>query len=408
MITERLMAAGSWDVQLVEDTPRRLLEQISVERIGFAQLVVTSARLDPRQLGDSEMLGLSRYTGLYRAQEGDLRLSGPGLGILLGDEDGKGDIYEAARSVPNGWLTEWVNSLRPVALRPGTTWSPGGSYTGSFFLVNAREAFETLAGEFNRPVEWRVNPNLTFDVGDPTDPGMYGPPRTIILHGAGSGGRDLNLIGVQARSGITADLEDYTTKIIVEYEIEHDAATDNFLYHDWETTGQSGPAVTSESWTERAFATAQTPDAQVPYARPAGGPVVLDRLIQLDHDAGEDVDPQTQANMQLGRFNRPRREVTVDGGDYDIGHMSRVGSTVLLYAPPVLMDMANPTHFRGRVTYPVAQRLVGMTWPLRRGMGVYLRHARTSPPTWIDLTNFVDWDTGDVRLEVGELPRPSR
>ena len=385
MITERLMAAGSWDVQLVEDTPRRLLEQISVERIGFAQLVVTSARLDPRQLGDNEMLGLSRYTGLYRRQEGDLRLSGPGLGILLGDEDGKGDIYETERSAPNGWLTEWARLLRPVALRAGTTWSPGGSYTGTFFLVNAREAFETLAGEFNRPVEWRVNPNLTFDVGDPTDPGMYGPPRTIILHNAGSGGRDLNLIGVQARSGITADLEDYTTKIIVEYEIEH------------------------ESWTERAFATAQTPDAQVPYARPSDGPMVLDRLIQLDRDAGEDADPQAQANMQLGRFNRPRREVTVDGGDYDIGHMSRVGSTVYLYSPPVVMDLTNPVHFRGRVTYPVAQRLVWMTWPLRRGMGVYLRHApHLVRTTWIDLTNFVDWDTGDVRLEDGELPRPSR
>ena len=136
--------------------------------------------------------------------------------------------------------------------------------------------------------------------------------------------------------------------------------------------------------------------------------MVLDRLIQLDSDAGEDADPQAQANMQLGRFDKPRREVTVGGGDYDIGHMSRVGATVYLYSPPVVMDLTNPVHFRGRVTYPVAQRLVGMTWPFTRGMGVYLRHNRTSPATWIDLTDVVEWETGDVRLEVGELPRPSR
>ena len=105
------MAAGEWDVQLVEDTPRRILEAIDIETAGFGQLVILPTRLDPRAHTDATLLSLARYTGIFRKQEGDFRLSGPGLPILLGDEDNKGDIYEVERATANGWLSQWVTSL---------------------------------------------------------------------------------------------------------------------------------------------------------------------------------------------------------------------------------------------------------------------------------------------------------
>ena len=94
-VTERVMAAGEWSLQLVEDTPRRVMEAIDIEVAGFGQLVILPSRLDPRNHTDAGMLSCARYTGLFRKQEGDFRLSGPGLPILLGDEDGKGDGKQA-------------------------------------------------------------------------------------------------------------------------------------------------------------------------------------------------------------------------------------------------------------------------------------------------------------------------
>ncbi|MGL5246711.1 MAG: hypothetical protein ACRC8U_00785, partial [Brooklawnia sp.] len=77
-----------------------------------------------------------------------------------------------------------------------------------------------------------------------------------------------------------------------------------------------------------------------------------------------------------------------------------------LYAPPVIMDTTTPVQFRGRTCYPVTVRLMGLTWPITRGMGVYLRTSKGAV-VWHDLTNYVAWESGDVQLEVDSMPRPS-
>lgn len=384
------MSAGSWSLQLVEDTPRRVLEAIDIEVAGFGQLVILPSRLDPRNHTDATLLGLARYTGLFRKQDGDFRLGGPGLPILLGDEDNKGDIFEVERTTAKGWLTQWAASLRPVSLKAGSTYSPGGAYTGGFYLVTAREALETLKGEFNAPIEWRVTPDLKFHVGTVfgtagTDALYDSTPKVIVLHNAGEGGSDFGLTGVRGVSGLIRDLEDYTTKVV-------------YVTEQWDED--------LEDYTTE-VTTAATPEASIPFGRPSdGGPVVLDRLIEGNSDDGSDVDPQAQADMQLGRFDSIRREITVEGGAYDVGHLSPVGSRIWLYAPPVVMDAANPLQFRGRVCYPVAVRLMGLTWPITRGMGVYLR-TNKGAVVWHDLTNYVAWESGDVQLEVDSMPRPS-
>ena len=80
-VTERVMAAGEWSLELVEDTPRRVLEAIDIEVSGFGQLVILPSWLDPRNHTDATLLGLARYTGLFRKQDGDFRLGGPDLPI---------------------------------------------------------------------------------------------------------------------------------------------------------------------------------------------------------------------------------------------------------------------------------------------------------------------------------------
>ena len=404
------MAAGEWDVQLVEDTPRRILEAIDIETAGFGQLVILPTRLDPRAHTDATLLSLARYTGIFRKQEGDFRLSGPGLPILLGDEDNKGDIYEVKRSTANGWLSQWVTALLPVSLSAGGVYSPGGSYTDSFYLVTAKQAYETLKGEFSAPIEWRITPDLKLHVG--TVFGTAGinalydeTPRLIVLHNAGTGGRDFGLTGAQGVSGMNRDLEDYTTKVVYKTEVTTTTNTEVVTDVDFVTPDTTTDTVT-ESSTETVVTVAATADVDIPFGRPTGGPVILDRLIEGNSNDGSDANPQAQADMQLGRFDAIRREIKVDYGDYEIGHIAPVGSYVWLYAPPVVMDAANPVQLRGRVCYPVKVRLMGCRWPISRGLGVYMR-ITSGGTRWVDLTDYVAWESGDVGLEVDSLPRPS-
>ena len=388
-VTERVMVAGAWAVDLAPETPGQLMEQIALSRAGFAQIEILPAHLDPREHSDETLLGLARYTGLYRSQEGTYRLSGPGLPVLLGDEEGKADIAETAISTPNGWLSQWVPALRPITLRSGTVTSPGGAYTGTFRLKNRKEAFEILNDAFG--VEWRIRPTLHLDVGPPS--ALYGSvPQLLILRNAGSGGRDLSPLpaaptSVQTLTGVVVedadwdeDLENYTTKTIY-------------------ATGEEGAEV---------LTTATTPDADIPYGRGIdSGPVIWDRLISASTDNGST--PQQMADALLARYTGIRRELRVSGGQLDAAQLPQVGAPVWLYAPPTVMDTASPIQFRGRTVWPITSRLLGMTWPITRGCGVYLRVWRSPQvlPVWHDLTDYVLWEDGDLQLEVGALPRGS-
>ena len=369
-VTERVLAAGDWSVTVSDETPRSLLEAIDVEKIGFSTLVILPTRLDPRVHTDADLLALARYTGIYRRQEG-LTLSGAGLPTLMGDEDGKGDVFESPRTTADGYLTQWVPALRPLSLAAGTVTSPGGSYTKSFYLITAKEAFETLNATFG--VEWRITPDLKLHVGTPA--ALYGTtPKIIVLADAGEGGRDIFLTGVAAAAGLSVDLEDYASKIIVPYGAETEVAVAEVSAH--------------------------------PYRRPTdGGPALIDKVISAGTD--DATDPQIQADAALETAGLPRREVAVQDTHYDLGLIAPVGSYVWLYAPPMIVDTGSPVQFRGRACYPQMIRLMGMTWPVTIGSGVYLRTTGTGGVVWQDLTEVVEWETGDVRLEVGALPRRS-
>ena len=104
-VTERVMAAGDRSITLSSETPRKLLEAINVEAIGFSTLVILPAHLDVRAHTDADLLALARYTGIYRRQEG-LTLSGAGLPTLMGDEPGEVTVPAAS----------------DIGLRAGTHW----------------------------------------------------------------------------------------------------------------------------------------------------------------------------------------------------------------------------------------------------------------------------------------------
>lgn len=375
-ITEYVMRAGEWSLELEPGTPRSVLEEVRVNSAGFSQIVILPARLDPTTVDDATMLSHARYVGTYRSQtDTGLGLAGAGLSTILGDEDGKGDVYESSRSTVNGWLSQWYTSVFPVGLLTGAITSPGGSYAGKFFLQTPREAWDILAGHFG--VEWRVRHSLHFDVG--TWQTLYGATPNVVILGASaglSGGRDLGLTGVMGGSDLAVDLEDYTSKVV------------------YLTGDRDAPTVTTAGGDSTA------------YRRPTGHPLIMDRRIEAFDDAGS---PATGAAMQLGRFTLPRMAWSVETtGTYDLGRDCPIGSPVYLYDPATGLTGPDPVTYRGTQIYPTQTRVMGMTSPIRAGYGVYLRRPSGAPATYVDLTPHVRPETGSQRVDLGALPRPSR
>jgi hypothetical protein len=70
-----------------------------------------------------------------------------------------------------------------------------------------------------------------------------------------------------------------------------------------------------------------------------------------------------------------------------------------------LHDLAGtPFTYAGQLVWPVAVRVMEMTWPIVEGMSVWLDNTHQGGDV-TDLTPFVEWEEGDTTLSVGSLPR---
>lgn len=381
--TEAVMAAGSWSLTLDPGTPRAIRDAIDVRTAGFSTLLVTSVHLNPDGLTDASMLSLARYGGIYRAQSASgLQLGGAGMNVLLGDEDGKGNVIRTAITTVNGTLAQWFAAGVPTSrVTAGTlTYSGGGALKRKFVHVTHREMWNGICDAFD--VEYRVKPSRVFDVG--TRDALYGAtPGAIILGGSAgaSPGRDIGMVGVSGAIGRDIDLEDLTTQVLYLWG-DPDAPTAG-------TYGGNHASLTAAS----------------------GHALFMERLIDItggDHDA---TSAEYEAAGVLYRNSAPRMEwdVAVTGG-YDVGRVAPVGSPLWLYDPANgLYDTGNALVFRGTQLAPIQSRLMGMETPIRKGMGVYLRRATsTTTQVWTDLTPYIVPEGGDQRLTIGALPRKSR
>lgn len=368
------VGAGSFDVSPY--TPSWILNLVHTQSAGFTHVVILPTHLDCRVVPDDGMLGAARYTGrLIHDEGGGNRVQFEHASAVLGD-----DVMETQQTTADGFLSQWFTQLAlPGGLIQGTVHPPiGGPYTLPFQYVTRKEAWETLTQHFG--VEWRVNPWLDIDVGP--WPALYGAdPRVIILNDAGTGGRDLTLTGVQGVASLDTDVEDWASRVIL---LTKDPSPP-------EGVDDPPPIVT--------VATGATPFRQA-----FGAPLVRDKLI--DNSSRVDPDPASTAAAELAKVNTPRFQLTVSSDGYHVEHLTPVGAPIFVFDPTGgAVDELNPVIFRGQVTFPIQTRVVGMTWPIRRGMGVYLRRQDGDTVTWTDLTPYVRWESGPTRLDVGVLPR---
>ena len=373
-VTERLMGIGGFSLKLREDTSRDIMRRLDVRVSGFSNIVITPSRITA-PLSDG-ILTAARYTGVLRAQRGDFGIMGCSASFYLGDENGIGTFFTTPVSVGSpGNFTSWASALIPGSgLTVGTVSTGFSGHVFSYDDMSLKEVLADVNSRFR--TEWRVNPDFTIDMGRRADLFRI-TPRVVISRNVG---RELGVFGVTGELGIDRSVEDLVRQV---------------LYYSG-----SGPTLT--------IANGGVADADFPYRSPDGGGLRRNKQVTAGTVAsGSETD---FADAEFEKVRYVHQEFTVTSDDYSISGVIEVGDNVWLDDPARgIQDTTQVVPGRPDLK-PEVIRCVGLTWAVRRGMGVYLRRwvkvSGVWTLEWTDLSDYIEFEDSRTEVEVGAKPRP--
>ncbi|MEV0306543.1 hypothetical protein [Nonomuraea fuscirosea] len=371
-VSEKLMELGSWQITLVDETPKTVLDTIEY----FGHLAFVPAHVEPGQYGD-HLLDMARYVGVVTARDVDhlrKQISGQSTAVWLGDADGKGDVLET----PVSLNSSFAQAMRAIlgngtAVVEGTLHSVPGVYRGTHVWQSKRKAIAYVATTMG--AEWRVTGSCKLDAGLATDLYEQTPSTVIVrkrpnLH---TDGDDLHLRGLRGDMGVSQDVKEWTSRVVLIAE------------------GNGSSVVT---------AAANNPD--VPYRDLRGQPVIRTRVISESTTSGGNA--AARAQYQLGQYVTPRSQMRMTTDDYDVSGAFRPGEWAWVYDWETgLVDLDNELMFRGELIHPVRLRMVGASWPVTPAMTVAYRGPGGE---WMDLTPYVAHEGGQTTVDVGDLLQP--
>lgn len=396
-VTEQLQALGQFEIRLTDDAPRSLRASVDL----FDHIIITPSRVDLALLGDtddlstdpagaSELLFPSEtlypaaelfaprsriydaavYTGVVRRlPRGDSpAIVGTGLAAWLGDEDDKGPLFETDVTFTAVTFVDAITALTPVALEVGDIEALTGTYSDTVNLQTARQAIDYVCGIFG--AEWRIRPGFVLDAGSIATLYGTGPTGVAVRRGIGW---DIDFDALPLASiEVDEDARDYTTRTLL---IGQGSGEDVVI------GAADGPAT--------------------PYVDPQGNPVQVTRMVfESDTSAGN---ANARAQLQQNRFAGIKRAVSIDLADYEVDGSARVGATIYVFDPDAgLYDLDTEIAWRGETIWPIALRVLGASWPVKAGMGVYWRN---QSGVIVDITDHVQTSSGDTQLTVGARPR---
>jgi hypothetical protein len=378
-VSQVSLALGSWSIKLAPGTPQDVINRLTY----LGHVSVSVGRPDVRISGDS-LLTSARYTGvLRRITSGDdgWALSGAGMAYWLGDENKKGPVITEQLLFTTATFSDVVNRVlaSSAAVKAGTIYPVTGGYTGYHQFVTVREVLDfvcsTMTSDTTNPVEWRVNGDATLDAGTASQLYTHDTPTAAIVR-SGFGG-DLHVRALPGSASVDEDIEDYATEVI--------------LLGQGEGLGIASAQV-------------KLPDAEIPYKDLFGNTVRIARTVsQSSTDAANSL---VQAQIALNQYANPRDAVTLTTEQFDIVGDVQVGDSVWVHDPAAGLVDESPTAtelvFRGQRINPVKLRVSELTWPVEAGMSVAYR---APDGTWIDLTDYVMWETGSTQVTVGGYDR---
>ncbi|MFJ4626169.1 hypothetical protein [Streptomyces sp. NPDC088847] len=368
-VTEVLNNLGEFEFELGTTVPRDVLDSIQY----FGHIALIPGRVDPKQYGDS-LLSAARYVGVVRrktlgddgrtnAVQDNIRIGGVGMAFWLGDEDGKGDVYETAQTFTAQGFSSVLTALLPDAVTPGTFGTVAGTYTGSHQYETPRSAIQYVCDTMSTtsvPVTWRVNGNATLDAGPHTDL-FVTDPKCIIIRKGSTPGNDMFMRSLQGSVDYTEDMEDFNTRVVMLGE----GSGDTF-----------------------ATGTADIDGLLNPYKDVHGNPLKLTRLVS-ESDTLED-NADTRAALALNQYSSSNKDFQFSTYDYDVHGTFDVGDYVYVYDPDLgLVNTANEVQFRGVLLNPVKVQVTESTWSITEDFTVAYRDVNG---VWSDLTDNIHFE----------------
>lgn len=395
------MAQGGFGVSLDKSiTPNSVVNTIDA----WGHIVIVPADLNPQEYSDSTLLNAAAYVGIVESLElgldEDVLIQGTGLVSYLGDGDTRGmPISESggpsgvrsyknktledtldSTGTPKGLLRQEDGSQGPI--RKGTITEPtdSGTYTGKHYTESALKAIKFVCQELD--VEFKIDtqgflsagPKENLFTGHTTDP-------TAIIVRDGEG-QDPNIDGIA------------TTSLIAQFNAAEFVSKVELIASKHGKEANIGSASASS----------------VPYKDLFGSDL---KRIQYVSDPGTQATSQTQrASAYLNELNLVKKTLNVSLEEYDIDGDFEVGDKVFIFDPDIgFMDTEADriadgrsslfeTIYQGQVLNPTKIRILGITWPIKEGYGVFYRD---KDGNYTELTDYCLWETGDVQLEIGDV-----
>lgn len=369
-VTEIIQSLGEWSLRLRRDTPKSVLDALTL----FGHIAVVPGQLSPAIVGDN-LLSAARYVGVYRGRSAaeDFELRGSGVSFWLGDEDDKGDVFESAVSFTGASFAATINGLLPPhgAITAGVIGAIPGTYTGTHQWQTPRSALTYVTDLYSSPsapVEWRVNYNGTLDADYVSNLYVTDPRAILVRRGSG---RDLKRWALPGSMSLDRKGDDITTRVVLLAEGE-------------------GPTI----------ATGAANVGVNPYKDMHGNTAWFTRLSSESDTTAANA--AARAALLLNRFTNPGSAVELSASAYDIKGDLAVGDYLYVYDPiSGFEDPAQEVYWQGERLNPALIRCVEMTWPIVGGWTVAFRD---SAGVWTDLSQWYEPESGDTNIKVGELP----
>ena len=398
-VTEKLMAPGQFNVQLDKTiTPNTIINQLDA----WGNIVIVPADLNVQEFSDATLLGAASYVGiLYSLEIGDeenVVLNGQGMVAYLGTSDSTGmPIAETGgptgvrsytnetlenvldtTGTPKGLLRDESGNQGPI--KKGTITDTGTNYTGSHYTESALKAIKYVCQEVG--AEFKISttgflsagPSSSLFAGHSTD------PTSIIVRN--QSGEDPNITGLT------------TTSLVAQYDASEFVNKVELVASKYGFEANYGQATASSN----------------PYKDIFGNTLKRTQYISDPQTPG--TSKTTRATAYLNELNEIKKTLNVSLEEYDIAGDFSVGDKIFIHDPDIgfvdteadrISDGRSnlfETTYQGQILNPTKIRILGLTWPIKNGYGVFYRK---SDGSYIELTDYMLWETGDVQLEIGDV-----
>lgn len=357
-VSEHLMRPGTFGVGLQSTAPALTVRKILdiIDGVG-GHIVVTPGRM-PEGTADATMLGLALYTGRITARPSRGQIEGVGISSWLGNDDGT-TVIETAITKSAASLTTWITDLLVNGIDVGTITNTT-TYSSTFQYVTYREAIDQVC--LATGAEYELRPDFTIDAAAPVT--LFGAPTVVVTRKPeGVDGQYRGIQGGLLDQSVTAGRQARKIVVVGEGGATGSATNGSLLLKDREGVAPS-----------------------------------LTRLVDAASEPSGNLAGLASATLSLSGV---RREFNVSSTSPGVRNYVRPGSYVYVWdVDSGISDTANQIVFRGEVISPLKVRVLSLSWPIERGMGVYLR-SNAATPVYTDLSDHVEYDDGDAFWTVG-------